>query len=172
MNLNLKLILIFFTCCIYYSLQYEDCCPHKSLGGHDYTLLKTDLALGVSHYCKNGCIYYRDDTGPEGSHWCFAPGDEKPQCRAAPQPNATFIQIKTSDDEWSACENCLKITIKSAQDQCDTEIIEKNLEVDSTETLSGSEVGQCSQERLKKKFMKFSIQGWVGWSKFSINDFL
>ena len=152
-NINMIFYLKFIILCfiLHFSSQSEDCCAYKSLGDYDYTLLKTDLALGMSHYCKNGCIYYRDDTGPEGNQWCFAPGDEKPQCRAAPQPNATFIQIKTSDDEWSACENCLKIRIKSAQDQCDTEIIEKNLEVDSTETLSGSEVGQCSQERFLKK---------------------
>ena len=119
MIIKLSILLIFS----WITQASEDCCPYKSLGGHDYTLLKTDLALGMSHYCKNGCIYYRDDTGPAGDHWCFSPGDEEPQCRAKPKETpmvATTTSSTTTTStttttttttywanwgSWSECDN-------------------------------------------------------------------
>merc|ERR1719317_113196 len=59
----------------------EDCCHNKNVGNYNYTFVKTNNSLGESFGCKDGCIYYRDDSGPTGTHWCFANGGMvQPKC--------------------------------------------------------------------------------------------
>ena len=58
----------------------EECCDHKRVGGYDYTLMKDDSLVTSKYGCKNGCIFYRDDTGPAGNQYCFAVGSLTPKC--------------------------------------------------------------------------------------------
>ena len=139
--MNLNLSLIFFVCCVYFTLQYEDCCAYKSLGGHDYTLLKTDLALGISHYCKNGCIYYRDDTGPAGDHWCFSPGDEEPQCRAKPATTTTSAPVDGEWSVWGAWTSCDNGGRRQRRRSCDDPSPDHGGQLCPGDS---SEVGDCS----------------------------
>ena len=73
--------LLFFTYCVL-SIQAlaEECCDHKQVGEYNYTLSEKDTKVGFEHGCLNGCIYYRDDTGPQGKRWCFNRGTSIPKC--------------------------------------------------------------------------------------------
>jgi len=81
-------------------LAAEDCCHNKNVGNYNYTFVKTNNSLGESFGCKDGCIYSRDDTGPTGTHWCFANG-------GMAQP--TYLPVETQGSKKKSLKTHLLI---------------------------------------------------------------
>lgn len=72
--------------------DHEQCCKHKIVGDHGYTLVTSDSAVTSEQGCKSGCIYYRDDTGPSGGQWCFAAGAKSSRCSMKSPTSAPSFQ--------------------------------------------------------------------------------